>query len=134
MPTTYVELLPPQKSSPRNAIHWTPSEQQPGAGLLEICTTKLSATYFVVEFDTAWDGRAFHLVEGTEGSDPESESYDVFCYRAGQNHQCSCKGFAYGRGRACKHIEAALALISNKWLRSELVNPDQDASSTECPF
>ncbi|HEV3436899.1 MAG TPA: SWIM zinc finger family protein [Gemmata sp.] len=134
MPTTYVEVLPAQKSSLQNAIKWTPSERQPGAGLLEICTTRLSATYFNIEYGTPWDGRAFNLSKVTPGSDPESESYDVFCHRGGQNHQCSCKGFAYGRGRACKHIEAALALISNNWLRSELVNPEQDVASTECPF
>ncbi len=133
MPATFTEILPAQLSSPRNAIQWQPSTI-PGNGLLTVHTLRASVAYLVVEYGTPWDGRAFLFAKADEGTDTESESYDVFCHRGGQNHQCSCKGFAYGRGKPCKHILAGLALIENDWLRSDLVNREQDVSSTECPF
>ncbi len=114
-------------------MNWTPSEHS-GRGELVVHTARASVTYAVTEFPTPWDGRAFHLVKESEGTDAESDSYDVFCHRGGQDHQCSCKGFAYGRGKPCKHIAAGLALIENDWVRDDLVNPDQDVSNSECPF
>jgi hypothetical protein len=134
MPATFVELLPPTKTSPRGAIHWTPSAEQAGSGLLEICTSRVYATYFVLEYGTQWDGRAFNFVKVTEGSDGRSESYDVFCSRNGQDHQCSCKGFTYGKGKPCKHVAAAKALIENNWLRGESTSPEQASAPTEFPF
>jgi SWIM zinc finger len=83
--------------------------------LLLIKQKRVYCGYRVAEFPCDWDGRAFRMVKAGEGSDPESDSYDVFCSRS-QVHQCSCKGFAYGRGKPCKHIAAGLALIANGWL------------------
>ena len=133
LPITFIELLPAQKSSPHSAIHWTPNALGT-SGLLVVHTARASVTYTVTEFSTPWEGRAFHLVKQSEGTDPTCDSYDVFCHRAGQDNQCSCAGFAYGRGKPCKHILACQALISNRWTRDELVNPEQDTSTTECPF
>jgi hypothetical protein len=131
--STYTEVLPAQKSSPHNAINWTPAEQA-GCGTLVVHTARASVAYAVTEFGTAWEGRAFHLVKEGRGTDPESSAYDVFIHRGGQDHQCSCAGFAYGRGKPCKHILAGLAVIENGWDRRDLANGEQDVSSTEPPF
>ncbi len=135
MSTTFTEVLPPQASSLHNAMTWVPGKQA-GTGLLTVHTLRASMSYLVVEFPTSWDGRAFHLAKTNEGSDPGSESYDVFCGRNPRDCQCSCKGFAYGQGRPCKHIAAVSALLDNEalWGLQELVNPGQDVSNTEPPF
>lgn len=133
--TTFTELLPPQTSSHRNAINWTPGTK-PGTGLLLVHTARSSVEYLVVEFSTPWDGRAFHMAKTSGGTDREETGYDVFCGRNGQDRQCSCKGFAYGRGKPCKHIAAVSALLDNEalWNRTDLVNPEQDAGDIEPPF
>jgi SWIM zinc finger len=114
MTTTKTEALPATKTEPNAGIDWTPTGT--GTGLLVIKQKRLYVTYTVTEFPTAWDGRAFHFEKFTEGSDRDSEAYDVFCSRNGQDQQCQCKGFTYGRGRPCKHIAAAQALIANGWI------------------
>jgi hypothetical protein len=128
MPATFTEVLPAQKSSRHNAMNWTPGSR-PGTGLLTIHTARATAKYAVTEFPTPWDGRAFHLVKLTPGTDREAESYDVFCGR-GKNHRCECRGFL--RHSHCKHIDAALAIWDNGWL--DMANGEQDVSSTEAPF
>jgi len=81
---------------------------------------KAHCEYLVVEFGTAWEGRAFHLAKTEAGTDKESESYSVFCgIRNPQECHCDCKGFTYGNGnRLCKHILAIQALLENGWLNS----------------
>jgi hypothetical protein len=136
MSHTLIEILPSQSSSPNNAIQWTPGSKT-GTGILIVHVLRASTTYRVTEFGTAWNGRAFHLIKDGSGTDPESDSYDVYCGRNGQDHQCSCKGFAYGRGKPCKHVLAVQALIENGWTertQEELSNPFQDVSSTDLPF
>ncbi|WP_439625956.1 SWIM zinc finger family protein [Gemmata sp.] len=114
MPATFTELLPPTKSAPRSGLRWTPTG--PGCGLLVIERPRAVATYAVAEFQTPWEGRAFHLVCLGGQSDAGAESYDVFAARNGQDHRCDCKGFSYGRGKPCKHVLAALALLANEWV------------------
>lgn len=135
MPTTFTEVLPAQKSSQQNAINWTPGKN-PGTGLLTVHTARVSVDYLVIEFPTHWGGRAFRMAKTSEGTDWEETGYDVFCARNGQDNQCSCKGFSYGRGRPCKHIAAVSALLDNEalWNRTDLVNPEQDAGDIEPPF
>ncbi|VTT97603.1 hypothetical protein : : SWIM [Gemmataceae bacterium] len=111
---TFVEVLPPTKSAPRSGVRWTPSG--PGAGVLVIEKPRVVATYAVTEFGTPWDGRAFRLVCLGGQSDADATTYDVFAARNGQDHRCDCKGFSYGRGRPCKHVAAALALLENGWI------------------
>ncbi len=111
----YTEVLPATKSSEHNAMRWTP-DAVPGRGTLVVDTARASCCYRVTEFATDW-GRGFRLVkDGTAGTDATSESYDVLVCRDPRGHRCDCKGFTYGRGKACKHIAAALALIENGWL------------------
>lgn len=113
---TFTDDLPPTKSAPQSGIQWTPTK--PGCGLLIVEKPRQVATYAVTEFQTPWDGRAFHFVCLGGQSDKEAapEGYDVFFYRGGQDHQCSCKGFAHGRGKLCKHLEAVRAIITNGWM------------------
>jgi hypothetical protein len=112
---TLTEVLPATKSSEHNAMNWTPGEV-PGRGSLTVHTARASCCYRVTEFGTDW-GRAFRLVkDGTAGADATSESYDVLVCRDPRGHRCDCKGFIYGRGKPCKHIAAALALIANGWV------------------
>jgi hypothetical protein len=115
MSTTFTEVLPATKSSQHNALNWTP-DAMPGRGVLVVHTARASVCYRVVEFATDW-GRGFRLVkDGTPGTDAESEAYDVLVCHDPRQHRCDCKGFTYGRGKPCKHITAALAVIENGWL------------------
>ena len=131
---TFIELLPPTKSSKHNGIRWQPAANSPSTGILMVDNARGTTTYAVNEFPTPWDGRGFRLVKLTAGTDPEAESYDVFCSRGGQDHRCECKGFL--RFSHCKHIAAVSALLDNEylWSRADLVNREQDVSSTEAPF
>ena len=134
-PNTFTELLPQTKSSRHNGINWTPSTTGQG-GLLEITMGRKSVSYLVVEMSIQWDGRAFLLAKTTKGTDPESDSYAVYCGRNQQDHSCSCKGHIYGNGKPCKHVHAVQALLENEflWNRSDLINREQDVASTEAPF
>ncbi len=136
MSDTFTEILPAQKRSQHNAIQWTPGTGR-GTGILVIHVLRASTTYNVTEFGTPWDGRAFHLVKVGAVTDGEKDSYDVYCSLTGQDHQCSCTGFAYGHGKPCKHVLSVQALIGNGWVeqtREDVSNPDQDVSTTELPF
>lgn len=110
--TTFSEVLPATRGSEHNAIRFTPSETVPHAGLLTIDTARARVEYLLAEFP-ADGGRAFRLEKITAGTDAESEIYDVFCGRPGLGDLCTCKGFAYGRGKPCKHLLAVAALLDN---------------------
>jgi hypothetical protein len=132
---TFSEILPPTKSDRHPGILWTPGVF-PGTGKLVIQGDHSYVAYAVAEMPTEWRGTAARLMKfaDTPGSDGGSESYEVFCAAPGSREadQCSCKGFAYGKGKPCKHIEAVKALVANNWLsRAELANPEQDVSNTE---
>jgi hypothetical protein len=117
MPVTFTELLPATKSSRHNGINWTPSATGQG-GLLTVHTAHKSVEYLVVEMEIQWDGRAFLFAKTDKGkgTDAESDSYTVYCGRNGQDFSCSCKGFIYGCGTLCKHLNAASALLENETL------------------
>lgn len=114
---TFIEKLWDTASSKGNGIEWTPDAEGVAAGLLTIDMGKRSSVaYRFCEFATTWDGRAFRFAKVTAGTDPESDTYSVFVARSGRGHVCDCKGFAFGRGRNCKHVEAVLALLENRWV------------------
>jgi hypothetical protein len=133
MLTTFVEVLGTSKSDPGMAIHWTPA-RVPGAGVVEIQQRRASTKYAIAELLTGWDGHGFRFfkVEAESGTDKTEDAYDVFCARNGQDTRCDCKGFE--RWGSCKHLWTVQVLIENDWLRGDLVNPEQDTASTECPF
>jgi len=117
MSTVLTEVLPARKSSKRSAINWrpTPGDFNPVAGVLTIHTDTASAAYTVTEFPTGWTGRGFTLSKLTEGTDAESESYSVFCNPARPAAaSCDCKG--HERFDHCKHVDAVVSLIANRWL------------------
>jgi hypothetical protein len=133
--TTFTEVLPATLSNPHAGIDWTPGVF-PGCGVLSIKQKRCYCSYVVTEFACGWDGRAFRMrkVEGQAGSDAEGESYDVFCHRGRQDHRCDCKGFEFGRGKPCKHVLSALALIENGWLDLTAEPAGDPAPATDCPF
>ncbi|WP_439627610.1 SWIM zinc finger family protein [Gemmata sp.] len=126
----YTELLPPTKSAPRSGIRWTPVG--PGTGLLIIEKPRVMATYAVREFQTPWPGRAFRFDcrGGQTDAEGAADGYDVFVPHRGTEWRCDCKGFSYGKGRPCKHVEAVRAILANGWMDSP-VNPDADTGRTE---
>jgi len=111
----WIELLPATLTSKHNGITWTPTAV-PACGLLTIGMGRVRVTYRLNEFSTTWDGRAFRFVKTTEGTDKESDTYEVFIARSGRGHVCDCKGFSFGKGKPCKHIESVLALLENRWV------------------
>lgn len=131
MPATFTELLPATKTAPHTAIRWTPSGTTPNAGLLSIQSKRTDCEYLVVEGEARYPVRVFSFfkVEGKAGSDAGESGYTVAVGVAGSPCSCTCKGFTYGR--RCKHVEAAVAVIDNGWMRSDLVNPAQDVSGRE---
>lgn len=116
--TTYSEVLPVRKSSKRSAIRWTPT---PGdtftAGVMVIDTARGSGAFIVDERPVSGEpGRGFHLRKVTTGTDPEAESYSVFCAASGaQWDSCECKGFLRWAA-PCKHIDGCRALLANEWV------------------
>jgi len=129
MPATYptfIELLPPTKTAPKSGIRWTPGAS--GKGLLSIEAPRKCACYAVCEFPTTWAGRAFHFecFGGQSDRDSLTEGYDVFFARNPRETRCDCKGFAFGKGKPCKHIEAVRAIIENGWMDLP-DNPDAEA-------
>jgi hypothetical protein len=113
MPTTFYECLPERKASKRSGINWVPADEGPAAGTLAIFTDRSSCTYAVAEFP-ADEGRGFHLVKRTPGTDRNEEAYSCFLPQCGDRRDCECKGFAYAGH--CKHLDALAALIENGWL------------------
>jgi len=114
---TFIEKLWDTASSKHNGIAWTPDADGTAAGTLTIEMGKRSSVaYRLSEFGTPWSGRAFRLVKAEAGGDPESNTYCVFVARSGRGHVCDCRGFAFGRGKPCKHVEACLALLENRWV------------------
>jgi hypothetical protein len=85
------------------------------AGVMKISIGKKDCEYYVFEFANQFNGRSFHLQKLTEGTDKESESYDVLIAKW---NTCTCKGFTYGKckvnGRTtCKHIESILQILGS---------------------
>jgi hypothetical protein len=128
---TFIEKLHDTASAKHNGVEWTPGEKT-GHGKLIIEMgqgrgggKRSRVCYAVGEFAASWDipGRAFHFVKLAEGgTDPTSNTEDVFVASNGQDRTCSCKGFAYARGKdkegrtTCKHLEAVLSLLENRWV------------------
>ncbi len=111
-----VEMLPATKSSKHSNITWTASSERAGCGHLVISVDRIRVEYLVCEFGSPWPGRSWHFAKVTPGSDKTSAAEDVFIGRNGQDRQCSCRGYAYGKGAPCKHVCAALALLENGWV------------------
>ncbi len=112
MPATLTEDLPASKSSKHSAMQFTPATTARG-GLLVIDTDRARVEYLVVELSTR-GGRHFHFAKTTAGTDKSSTGEDVFVCSGSPRHQCSCRGFTATRN--CKHLAAALSLISNQWM------------------
>jgi hypothetical protein len=104
---TLSEVIGGCKTSPNRAIRWTPCGC---GGKLEIHCSRAVTTYTVREFKTNWLGRAFRVTKGN------GEAYNVFAANDRRYSTCDCAGFAYGRGKPCRHLEAVYALLSNRWL------------------
>ena len=114
---TFIEILPATKTSKNWGITFIkPEGIEAVCGKLVIESRGTHVEYRLTEFSCGWDGRAFYLTKLTEGTDSESESYDCFVARNGQDKRCDCKGFIYGKGRPCKHLESIAALLANGWI------------------
>jgi hypothetical protein len=134
--TTYLEALPASKThGTHRRVRWTPHPAAASCscdGTLEISQGKTgrdSVTYALTEFPVGAGfgaGRAVRL-DKADGS----ESYGVFVAADGRHHQCDCAGFAYGRGKPCKHIDGVQALLDNGWLADPRGNGEADHGPTE---
>lgn len=116
--TAYQTTLPATKTVKEWSVtfHKAEGDYCPIAGVLEIATPKQATEYVVTEFPCGFPGRAFHLAKITSGTDPESEAYDCFVARSGSGHTCDCKGFVYGRNKPCKHLNAVIRCLAERWL------------------
>lgn len=137
MPTTFSELLPATRTTPRGAgFKWTPSEDHLGCGMLVIEAPRVRVTYHVVPIATKWAGKAWHLAKTDAGTDKDSESYDCFLGINPHERSCTCKGYCFGRNRdergrvSCKHLEALIGITANRWDECP-VNLDTDTGRSE---
>ena len=99
------------KNAPARSFDYTPDGE--GQGVLVISIGHEVTVYKLTEFGCGdgFDGRGFQLVKVVGGSDRESEAYDVFVSRNGQDHICPCKGFVY-QGH-CKHVDAMREVVAS---------------------
>lgn len=104
MPTTFTELLKPSKSAGTRVMRWEPVKDSLWrVGVLTLEDRRESQQYEVDE--TATDiGRAFTLRK------PAGGFYCVDIKGWGAD-SCTCKGFEYGQGKPCRHLEAIRVLI-----------------------
>lgn len=104
---------------------WNPATA--GIGVLTVTDTRTHVRYGVCELPIGrgFSGRAVKLTKGNG---------EVYVCRVGEragDHHCDCKGFSFGRGKACKHITALAALIENGWLDEREAVSDKHAEADE---
>ena len=101
------------KTTGERSIRWESGVPYGWDGTLEIHDPKQVRVYRVGEFvpDREYDGRAFMVAK-----QDESDVYNVFVARNGQDHSCTCAAGTFGRVRRCCHVAALLAVIRNGWL------------------
>lgn len=109
----FTEVLPATKSVTHRAMTWNPVRR--GVGVLEIADTRTHTRYAVCELavGAGFSGWAFKLTK-TDG--------EIYCVCVGDRvgeHSCDCKGFVFGRGKACKHIAAVVGMLDNGWAEGE---------------
>lgn len=105
MADTFTEVLLASKTNPNRAMKWTPVCR--GVGTLELTDSRAHVRYAVCDLPTP-AGRAFRLTK----ADRENCTVTVVAGRG----ECECKGFVFGRGKACKHLEAVRAMEANGWM------------------
>jgi hypothetical protein len=116
----FTEALPPSKTHRVRTVRWVPDTVQTdspaAAGLMTIDCDRKRDQYRVEEFSCGWDGRAFRFDKLASATETETETYNVFVCGRGIMHQCDCPGHTYRPEQNCKHIEAMLALMENRWI------------------
>lgn len=112
---TYTDLLPPSKTSPNRVVKYTPACA--GIGTLEVQDKRTSTRYAV----------CVQPFGGVRLTKADGETYVV------SPAACECKGFVFGRGALCRHIESLHAITSNGWLDMSGVETvtDRDAEVQE---
>ncbi len=115
----YTDLLPETKSETHGAFTWAPEGANATshvAGVLTLTGKRSHCRYRVEEFPADM-GRGFMLFKLDAGSDKSEERYACFTPTSRNvAAQCECKGFAFGRGKPCKHLAAVLGALGNGWL------------------
>jgi len=118
--------LPATKSSRANAVHYTPTGPDRGTAIIDQKGKGHIGEYRVEEF--ACDGgRGFTLRKLAGGSDPTTESYDVFLpfeetADAGFAWEtCDCHGFE--RFGHCKHVDAIRAIVDRGLIALPIAPP-----------
>jgi hypothetical protein len=119
---TLTEVIDGCKTSPNRAIRWTACQC---GGKLEICTKQGVTEYSIRPIPTQWNGVALRF------SKPDGEAYSTFLGDNPRDDQCDCAGFCYGRGKRCRHLEAAHALKANRWLAQLMREVPADPVQTE---
>lgn len=105
----FTELLTPTKSEPHRCYRWEPScDSMWRVGVLTIEGDRETTVYEVDE--TAADvGRAFTLRK------PAGGHYCVDIKGWGAD-ACTCDGWRFGHGKACRHLECVRSLIKHEQL------------------
>ncbi len=114
MSETFTEVLPQGKNKRRPALEWQPIENPTGyaVGHLTIHNDR-STTEYRVECFPADECRGIALVKMTPGTDRAESHYCLTVSPEGAV-ACECRGFV--AHQTCKHRDACVALIENKWL------------------
>lgn len=120
----YEELLP-ERASGKAGIRWVPTGAV--SGILSIDDKNGSAAYVLHEVPARGYGREFRLDCAGGQSDSTVLNYTVCCGADGRD-SCNCRGFAFGKGKPCRHLLAVRAIADNGWLPGDLVNAEADAA------
>jgi hypothetical protein len=120
----FIDKLEPSKTEPNRGFTLYRFQPDPMAdyshavGSLVIESPGHRVEYLTSEFPCP-SGRGF-LLEKCGGSigdrNPHDTSYEVEIGRFPGERRCSCKGFAYGKGRPCRHLLAVASCIEQGWL------------------
>ena len=108
MSTTFTDLLPPTRTSPNRAVKYTPACA--GVGVLELTDGRSHTRYAL----------AVQPFGGVRLTKADGETYVV------SPAACECKGFVFGRGKLCRHIDAVHCLLGNGWLEHDEVETVRD--------
>jgi hypothetical protein len=119
MPTTtpLVELLPQRANRRPPVMQFTPVDEPSGplVGFLTLCHDRNTCEYKVETFP-ADEGFGVCLLKLSEGTDATEDHYSLLVASVGDKFAVTCECRGYTAHNHCRHSDAVLAALANRWL------------------